>query len=114
MYSGVILVDEKSPLILNQTIQKNCPVKSVNQFLIQNFIDIAILNPHQISRYYTRPFALYFDLKDANHLSNRTYDFLIIDIHQAFIKFTDTYPEYWNEIKHSFKSIQYLNSINVV
>ena len=109
MYSGVILVDERSPLILNQTIQKNCPVKSVNQFLNLNHIDIAILNPHQISRYYTRPFALYFDLKDANHLSNHTYDFLIIDIHQAFLKFTDTYPEYWNEIKHSFKAIQYLN-----
>ena len=113
MYSGVILIDEKSPLILNQTILRNCPVKSVNKFLVQNDIDIAILNPHQISRYYTRPFALYFDLKDANHLSNQPYDFLIIDIHQAFLKFTDTYPEYWSEIQHSFKSIQYLNSINV-
>ena len=109
MYSGVILIDEKSPLILNQTILRNCPVKSVNKFLVQNHIDIAILNPHQISRYYTRPFALYFDLKDANHLNNHSYDFLIIDIHQAFLKFTDTYPEYWNEIKHSFKTIQYLN-----
>ena len=108
MYRGIILIDEKSPFNQVPHISKNCPIQAVNQFLDDNNINIAILNPHQISRYYTRPFALYFDLKDTKNLRSDAYDYLIITIHEAFLKFTDTYPEYWNEIKNSFQNIQYI------
>ena len=108
MYKGIILLDEKSPFIQAPSILKNCPILPVNQFLDENDIDIAILNPNQIPKYYTRPFALYFDLKDTKNLSKGTYDYLIINIHQAFLNFTETYPEYWNEIRNSFRNIQYI------
>lgn len=107
MYRGIILLDERSPFIQEPNFTKNCPVQSINDFIFQNDIEIAILNPFQVTNYYTRPFALYFDLRNNKNRSD-SYDFLIINIHQAFLKFTDTYPEYWHEIQRSFQMIQFI------
>lgn len=108
MYKGIILLDEMSPSIRVPNFVKNCPIGSVNDFIYQNNIEVAILNPHQITSYYTRPFALYFDLKNHNKNRNDSYDFLIINIHQAFLRFMDTYPDYWQEIQRSFQTIQFI------
>jgi hypothetical protein len=109
MHRGIILLDERSPIIQYPNFEKDCPIESVNYFINQNKIEVAILNPQQLTRYYTRPFALYFDLRNDKKAPHTSYDYLIIHIHQAFQKFTDTYPEYWGEIKNSFKNVQYLN-----
>ncbi len=101
MYRGIILLDEMSPLIKHPIFEKHCPISSVNEFIDQKNIEIATLNPHQLTRYYTRPFALYFDLRKTK----KTYDYLIITIHEAFQKFTDTYPDYWEDIQRSFNHI---------
>lgn len=108
MYRGIILLDEMSSLIQVPNFVKNCPIGSVNDFIYQNNIEVAILNPQQITSYYTRPFALYFDLRNNKKNHNDSYDYLIINIHQAFLKFTDTYPEYWDEIQRSFHKIQFI------
>ena len=104
MNNGIILLDERFPIIQSPNFEKYCPIKAINDFMNENNIEIAILNPYQITSYYTRPFALYFDLRK----NKKTYDYLIINIHQTFHKFTETYPEYWCEIKDSFKNIQYI------
>ncbi|OCA83488.1 hypothetical protein F7984_11060 [Pradoshia sp. D12] len=105
MYRGIILLDEKCPIIQVPNFVKHCPLKSVNDFICQKNIEIATLNPHQLTSYYTRPFALYFDLKKTRKDRKVTYDYLVINLHEAFQKFTDTYPEYWNEIQSSFHHI---------
>jgi hypothetical protein len=108
MYRGIILLDEMSPLIQVSNFVKYCPIETVNEFIYQNNIEVACLNPNQITSYYTRPFALYFDLKNNKRSRNDSYDFLIINIHQAFLKFMDIYPEYWQEIQRSFHTIQFI------
>ena len=104
MTNGIILLDETYPIIQSPNFEKNCPIQSVNDFMNQNNIEIAVLNPYQITTYYTRPFALYFDLRK----NKRTYDYLIINLHQAFHKFTETYPEYWCVIKDSFETVHFI------
>jgi hypothetical protein len=112
--NGIFLINEKinlNGLSIQESIklQKN----ALLDYIQEQHISVAKLNPFQINDYYTIPHALYYDLK-----SNRVQlDCFMMYSEQIIKDYISTYPARWLILKSFFNKVitveKYENSFQV-
>lgn len=106
MNSAIILIDEPRPCLspFQFPLEKECPLEAIKEFMVKRQIKAIDLNPSQIYRYYTIPFALYQDIKSRE----KRIDYLLIDHYHTIQHFKKVYKEYWEAISAHFSYIHFI------